>query len=147
MSKRTQERTLKSYHYLIGIDPGTTTGMAIWDVSKQSFIQITSGSFIEIYHEIQSVPVVSFALRIEDARQRTWFGNAGRAQLQGAGSIKRDCSIWEEVCRYHHWDYEMVHPLKGATKWDHTTFCNVTGWPGGRTNSHQRDAGMLVWGL
>ena len=42
---------------------------------------------LETGHEIK--------LRIEDARLRKWYGNAGREELQGAGSVNRDASIWE----------------------------------------------------
>lgn len=46
---------------------------------------------LETGHEIK--------LRIEDARLRKWYGNAGREELQGAGSVNRDASIWETRCK------------------------------------------------
>jgi hypothetical protein len=83
---------------------------------------------------------------LEDARLRTWFGEKGREALQGAGSIKRDCSIWCEFAELHGIALKSVKPAKGATKWDAETFKRVTGWKE-RTNEHARDAAMLVYGL
>jgi hypothetical protein len=39
----------------------------------------------------------------------------------------------------------MVRPKKSITKLDAETFKATTGWTE-RTNSHARDAAMLVWG-
>lgn len=133
---------------LIGIDPGTTTGMGIWHTDGE-VLDLQSGTLIEMYKHIERMHTTfsyPIHLRIEDARQRKWYGNATKGKLQGVGSVKRDCSIWEEICEYHKWSYKMVHPIKGSTKWDHDQFCRITGWDG-QTNEHKRDALLLVWGL
>ena len=57
---------------------------------------------LETGHEIK--------LRIEDARLRKWYGNAGREELQGAGSVNRDASIWETRCKEQRIDYRTISP-------------------------------------
>ena len=83
----------------------------------------------------------------EDARHRTWFGKDKNisAKLQGAGSIKRDCSIWEDFLQDYEIPFRAVPPQKGCTKWTEEYFKMVTGWKG-KTSSHSRDAAVLVFG-
>jgi len=133
---------------MIGIDPGSTTGVAYWDVKDQNFINIYSGSFVLCYNSIKQFVLFiedDVFFRIEDARLRKWFGSNSNAKQQGAGSIKRDSTIWQEVCLYHGWAYEMIHPVAGATKWDSRSFHKITRW-GERTNQNARDAALLVYG-
>jgi hypothetical protein len=140
---------------LIGIDPGVTTGVAFWSTDDKKLLRVKSGTFIEMYSMLcdvflsndMNVPLSrSFFFRIEDARKRKWYGSKSNAKAQGAGSVKRDSKIWQEVCEFHDWDYHMIHPIKGATKWDSDKFNRVTGWEG-RTNQNARDAAMMVYGL
>jgi hypothetical protein len=135
------------HQFLIGIDPGVQTGIALWDRASKSLQKIETVSIIEAQHFLlrQKDQWPHIFLRIEDARQRKWFGNAGREKLQGAGSIKRDCSIWEEFCQFHGIEYELVKPKNNKTKMDADIFKKCTGWKA-RTSEHARDAAMLVFG-
>ena len=83
-------------------------------------------------------------VRIEDARQRRWLGNKGREALQGAGSIKRDATIWEDFLTDKKIPFEMVAPSRNSTKLSAEVFKRLTGWQG-RTSEHSRDAAMLVF--
>jgi len=131
--------------FIIGIDPGTTTGIAVWDTYHNKFDMISSGSIVQVQGTILTVYYSwDIYLRIEDARQRRWFARTGRERLQGAGSVKRDCAIWQEFCEHHGFDYEMTHPVRGGTKLAAKPFKAITGW-GGRTNQNARDAAMLVF--
>ena len=136
---------------IIGIDPGVKTGVAFWDTKKKELLKVESGSLIAIYEMILSdmelhFPANDCFIRIEDARKRKWFGKNSKSKMQGAGSVKRDTKIWQEICEYYEWPYQMIHPIKGATKWDSDKFQRVTGWQG-RTNQNARDAAMMVFGL
>lgn len=87
------------------------------------------------------------SVRFEDARLRTWFGTRGREALQGAGSIKRDCSIWQEFLQgLVGVPFLPVSPQAKGRKLDSAAFKRLTGWQG-RTSEHGRDAAMLVWGV
>ena len=136
----------------IGIDPGTHTGVAVWDTREGKFLSLETlpihralryvlhwcAESRENKHDLQVV--------FEDARQRTWFGRGDTdAKLQGAGSIKRDCSIWEDFCKDYGIPYWAKPPVKGATKISAEYFKTISGYQG-RTSEHSRDAAMLVIG-
>ena len=132
----------------IGIDTGTHTGLAVWDDKKR---ELTSLETLPIHKALSRVLAISGSEEVrvifEDARQRTWFGKdkSSNAKLQGAGSIKRDCSIWEDFLTDYEIPFQAVPPQKGCTKWTEEYFKMVTGWKG-KTSNHARDAAVLVFG-
>ena len=140
--------TFNVFRFVIGIDPGVRTGYAVWNRIDRDFTLVETDILIAAYNDLRDrmwhtdTDTDPVAFRIEDARKR----GGKREKAQGAGSVKRDSKIWEEICQYHDWPYQLVPPLKNATKFNAQTFQNVTGWDG-RTSQHARDAGMLVYGL
>ena len=135
----------------VGIDPGVKTGLcAVANGEIATLLSCAVPVAMEFVRTIRDLPALEGAdilVLIEDARQRTWFGDSGPEVWQGAGSIKRECAIWESFCEYHRIPFKMVKPQVGGTKWTHKQFMMATGYRKGRTNSHQRDAALLVWGL
>lgn len=134
--------------YLIGIDPGVTTGLAVHDRTTRRLVLVESMTILQAMDRVRSL-VDSGAVHMavyEDARLRTWFGAKGREALQGAGSIKRDCVIWSEFLGGLGIAFKAVKPQAGGTKWSAAQFAKLTGWSG-RTNEHARDAAMLVFGM
>lgn len=127
----------------IGIDPGVNTGIAVWHTGLKEFLLITSMPILGAMEKVTSYPKA--IVYIEDARQRKWFGNSGKERLQGAGSIKRDCQIWEDFLKANEILHYWVAPKNNKTKMDATTFKNMTKYLG-RTNEHGRDAATLVFG-
>lgn len=131
----------------IGIDPGTHTGLAIWDSRKGAFLSLVT---LPIHRALQVVQYMTtegdVKVVFEDARQRKWFGEGDiSAKQQGAGSVKRDCSIWEDFCNDYDIPFEARPPIKGATKVTAEYFKMISHYQG-RTSSHSRDAAMLVIG-
>ena len=136
---------------LIGIDPGVNTGLAVWDADAQQFAEVTTTTIVAamdivLHYAGQGRAVTLYA---EDARQRKWIPREAslsqfKGRAMGAGSVKRDCSIWEEFAKHHVLPLVLVPPRKGMTKWDAAYFAKVTGWTG-RTSDHARDAAMLVF--
>ena len=132
---------------LIGIDPGVNTGFA---VSKNgNLVKVSSMTITQAMKEISHILMYKpekIKIYIEDARKRKWFGKNSNAKQQGAGSIKRDCSIWDDYLSETGIDFELVDPKhqKGATKKTADEFKQLTGWQG-RTNEHGRDAAMLIF--
>ena len=140
----------------IGIDPGTHTGVAVWDTREGKFLSLET---LPIHRALEKVKELShpfwhidklyhddIQVVFEDARQRTWFGKGDvSAKMQGAGSVKRDCSIWEDFCKDYGIPFQAKPPVKGATKISADYFKMVSGWTG-RTSEHSRDAAMLVIG-
>lgn len=131
--------------YIIGIDPGTITGFAIWDAHNKRFADIFSCGIIEAIYYLKALNKGEIFVRIEDARKRKWFGANSNSKQQGAGSIKRDCSIWEELMELENIAHEFTSPGKIKTKLKSEEFKRLTGWTS-PTNEHARDAAMLVFG-
>jgi hypothetical protein len=148
MLKLKEQRAKK--RYCVGIDPGVNTGFAIWDTQKREIVSIETVTIHKAFDRVQA-SIVCFGkdnihVRFEDARLRTWFSNAGREQLQGAGSIKRDSTIWEDYLSDLKISFEKVAPKANKTKMDADSFTRLTKYKG-RTSEHARDACMLVFGL
>lgn len=136
---------MKPYTYYIGIDAGTHTGVAIWSKKKKEFLLLTT---LKIHQAMELVNNTmakgSVFVRVEDARQRRWYGERSNLKQQGAGSVKRDCTIWQDFLTDIGADFEMVPPRKGMTKYSAETFKKVTGY-NGLSSEHSRDAGVLVF--
>lgn len=143
---------------LIGVDTGVHTGFAVaFDHGKGGELQDVSSltitqSMSKVLELAKEHGKENLKLFIEDARLRTWFGNADARQArsgagvrEGIGSVKRDAQIWEQWCIEQGLKYKMIHPAANKTKTDAKYFLKVTGWAK-RTNEHARDAAMLVFG-
>lgn len=143
----------------IGIDTGVNTGFAVLDNRKRSLLQVSSLSIHEAMERVRAYVDAYKAgegdkviVRVEDPRQRTWFGTERmsreeeRKRLQGVGSVKRDASIWDDFLKDLGVEYEMVAPKRNITKLTAERFKSITGWQG-RTNEHGRDAAGLILGF
>ncbi|MBJ8449534.1 hypothetical protein I6M73_15980 [Acinetobacter pittii] len=143
---------------LIGIDTGVNTGFAVaFDQGKGGQLQeVESLTITQAMSKVLEFAAENgkenLMLFIEDARLRTWFGNADARQArsgagvrEGIGSVKRDAQIWEDWCKEQGLKYKMIHPAANKTKTDAKYFSKLTGWAK-RTNEHARDAAMLVFG-
>ena len=131
----------------IGIDPGTRTGMAVWDSKERKFLSLETLPIHSAMVEVMNLRIGrDIQVVFEDARQRKWYGKGNtNAKLQGAGSVKRDCSIWEDFCKDYGIPFRAIPPVKGATKITPEYFKMVSHYQG-RTSEHSRDAAMLVIG-
>jgi hypothetical protein len=137
---------------VIGIDPGVTTGYAEWDAEVRAFRNVEG---LLIHAAMRRVALLQIGgllshVVFEDARLRTWYGKSGSyeediARLQGAGSVKRDCSIWADFLGDHGIPYKTLSPREKGAKYDAAQFKRLTGWDQW-TNEHGRDAGLLVFG-
>lgn len=140
----------------IGIDPGVHTGIAIWDSESKGFMSVTCTGIVLALDLVRNLAkdratgAPQITLVVEDARRRKWIPQEksfteAKGRAMGAGSVMRDCAIWEECAKLWDIPLQLVPPQKGATKWPADTFARVTGWQL-RTNDHARDAAMLVFG-
>ena len=137
---------------VVGIDPGVNTGIAVWDTVSRAFLDIRSSGIVdamEYLRRLHSERAISLVV-FEDARQRKWIPREKdlkefKGRAMGAGSVKRDCTIWEEWCKYHHIECVKTPPRAGMTKLSDAFFQGLTGYDR-RTNNHGRDAAMLIFG-
>ena len=142
--------------YLIGIDTGVHTGLALWDAKDGRLVELKTHGIV---HAMGSVSAWldeareqgrNCLLVMEDARLRKWIPRERnlsefKGRLMGAGSVKRDAAIWEEFAEVTETPLIRVKPREGMTKWSAQYFAAVTGYKG-RCSNHARDAALLVWG-
>ena len=136
----------KDAKIIIGIDPGKHTGFAVWDKSEKKLLSVETLLIHQAMKKVLNLHLEhgnSLFVRFEDANLRLWYADKGRAQLQGAGSIKRDGVVWKDFLTDHKINFEAVAPARGMTKYSDAKFKMITGWKG-RTNEHGRDAAILV---
>lgn len=146
-------KTMK-YKYIIGIDCGVETGLAVWVRGTRKLDAVESCNIIEAMNFVigfTSNGKEDVLVRVEDARLRTWIPHGKnekeeRGRREGAGSVKRDAKIWEEFLTHHGIPFEMVAPKNNKTKTTADYFKKITGWKE-QTNEHARDAAMLVFGF
>lgn len=133
----------------VGIDTGKHTGFAVWDTEKRQLDFVDTIPIHEALLRIWSQRHANVEVYFEDARQRKWYGTRtakeDRNKLQGAGSVKRDSTIWEDALKDWGIPFHAVAPKHNTTKMTPEYFRTVTGWKG-RTSEHSRDAAMLVFG-
>lgn len=129
---------------IVGIDPGVHTGLAIWASSEQRLVEVKSCGIVEAMSQLEACRAAIALIVMEDARLRTWFGTSGREVLLGAGSVRRDCSIWTEWAERHSIPLRGISPQQKGAKLNADVFARITGWKG-KTNEHARDAGVLAF--
>lgn len=138
--------------FYIGIDTGRNTGFAVWDGS--SFRELDTRPLHRALFAVRDYArewgPESVTIYIEDARLRKWIPKETnrseyRGKLMGAGSVKRDATIWEEFCEDYGIQLVLVPPKYNTTKLAPQVFARITGYKG-RTSEHARDAAMLVFG-
>lgn len=137
----------RTARYVIGIDPGVNTGIAVWDRHTQQFTDIRTLGILDAMEVVLKVSRLDggVCLRVEDPRQISNSRPGSRAMAQGVGSVKRDAKIWEEFVEKHELPCRFIAPSKRTlTKTPQHDFNRWTGWKG-RTSNHARDAAMLAW--
>jgi hypothetical protein len=136
---------------VIGIDPGVTTGYAEWDAAARALCGCAG---LRIHEAMRRVAVLHAQGELshvvfEDARLRKWFGERGTkddaARQQGAGSVKRDSTIWQHFLEDYGIPFETRSPQEKGAKYDAAQFARLAKWDK-QTNEHGRDAGLLVIG-
>lgn len=132
---------------LIGLDPGTTTGIGRYSPIGNALLDLGSMQLHQAMEYILRTEQPRLVV-FEDARHhRVHQGADNRSQrLQGVGSIKRDCAIWHEFLTDKRIPYVTRRPSSKRTKMPAYQFNLITGWKG-KTNNHARDATMLVYGV
>lgn len=124
----------------IGIDPGTHTGFAVLLGKRlvvcETFKIHKALDWIAYYNlNHPEIHVV-----VEDARKRS-----GRPEAaQGAGAIKRECSIWEDFLQDLKISFKMIAPRKNGTRFRDQIFKASYPYWTKRTSVHSRSAANLL---
>ena len=143
----------------IGIDPGVATGFAVYNSYDKTFEKIETtdfwgcigaikGLFAELGFGMVVVvenPNLNKAMHWNQIPDVKKLGINGKCKYaQNVGMNKREASLIIQFLKLHNIPHKAIKPT--ATKKDATYFKRVTKYKG-RTNQHERDAAMLVFGL
>lgn len=148
--------TIKQYQMIkptlyIGIDPGVNTGVALWypNLKKLEVLQFKSHcqAMLFLYDKLRPFDSRLIMFRIEDARKakpRPDLALVNAGKEQGVGYVKAYSKDWEQFCLHLDYGYEVLAPQN--TKVNEQYFECLTGIRTLKTQTHLRDAGMLVFG-
>lgn len=140
---------MKTIKYVIGIDTGTHTGVARFDLISGKLDMVES-MMIHNALEFAQGYIDNALFVIEDATK--WSGyRKGQStkelasRAQGAGSVKRDSRIWVDFLEDNEAFFIRLSPKQAGAKKNAKEFRMITGWEE-RTNQHGRDAAMMIIG-
>jgi hypothetical protein len=137
---------LKDIDILVGIDPGTSTGFAVKE--KGVLVSVETLTIVEAILRVHALEARALALglrmlvRLEDAHLRDNFGGSGPEKWQGAGSIKRDCTIWKTELQRRGIEFQVIHP-KNVRETTAKQFEQLCGWKK-RSSEHAREAAWMI---
>jgi len=103
----------------IGIDPGTKTGVGIYDLELKKLVLVETMRAHQLHILLHGSYKVWGKLELvvfEDARMATYRRKLEYHKAQGAGSIKRDCTIIEEICVSNNLPYKKTRPRKESNQ-------------------------------
>lgn len=127
---------------LIGIDPGKNTGLAV--IKDGKLVRCETMLIHQALKELEGFgpDFVEYDIHVvvEDARKRS-----GRPEAaQGAGSVKRDCVIWEDYLTDLKISFKMVPPRKNGTRFRDQIFRASYPYWKKRTSEHSRSAANIL---
>jgi len=141
----------------IGIDPGKQNGVAILR-SKLELRTLDFWSMIEflanVRQQIAHGEQYSVVVEATYLNKPTWEGRKAGMNDQliwdrvsrNVGANQTYARLIVEYLERYKIPYFAVRPAKNSyTKLDASTFCNIIGY-GIKSNQHERDAAMLIWG-
>ena len=132
---------------IIGIDPGTNTGVAIYrDGALFDLLTIEPFQLAETIADLSPARVVFEDSRLQSHTWRRGIHNTP-AQLKIArdvGQIDAWCRLIVATCERLGIPAHGISPKNKGAKLDAEQFKALTGWSG-RSNQHERDGAALAW--
>lgn len=129
---------------IIGIDPGTTdnTGLCIHDGKPVLIKSMTFWQTLRVIDGYRDGRDDVFII-VELPKTKASFNRAGgHITSVNIGMCYGHAKLWEAYCIHHKIEYKTVAP---GGKIDAEKFKQITGWDKFKTNSHSRDAALMVW--
>ncbi|MFA5127310.1 MAG: hypothetical protein WC465_04945 [Patescibacteria group bacterium] len=128
---------------IIAIDPGLKTGIAI--MQQNVFLDIFTTDFWGCIEIIDNNKTAMFVLEKPNTNH-VWHKKIGSANYSASiglrvGSVIREAQLIERHLLLRTANFVLTTPAGKSTA---TNFKNITGYEG-RTNQHERDAGLMAW--
>jgi len=136
--------------FIVGIDPGSQTGVGIWRRKDQKVVTWCTQTFAtvvpfleRVFEDRSQVKVfVEHPPKFIYGRNRGKEGGERDNFMGDAGGNRREAKLLFEMLLAAGWDVELVAPVR-ETKWDAARFKLFTG-SGETANQHERDAVRLA---
>lgn len=133
---------------VIGIDPGMSTGVAIYRDGVLAYLTtINPWDIAGAIHAIdEAVGLVVF----EDSRLQShcWTTKGTAAQnlkmARNIGEVDAWCKLIEAMCDGYKIPCKGISPQAKGAKLNSAKFAALTEWTG-RSNQHERDAAAVAW--
>ena len=133
---------------IMGIDPGSHTGIAIYEGGRLAELQtVEPHQLVEVIETVMPIRVV-----FEDSRliSPTWKRDtteAARLKIaRDVGQIDAWCRLIVATCARLGIPAHSVSPRDKGAKLNAERFQQLTGW-NGSSNEHTRDAACVAWQL
>ncbi|HIJ23071.1 MAG TPA: hypothetical protein HPP64_09165 [Gammaproteobacteria bacterium] len=127
------------YNHIVGIDPGSSTGVAKLNVTTNKLEVLQTLDFWSAYNYLDNFDRRETLVVIEVPTTKTnWHGNGAAIDV---GGVIREAKLLADGIERLGFEVIRVHP---RGKVPAKNFNKITGWVG-RSNEHNRDAGMLAW--
>ena len=133
--------------WILGIDPGTNTGMAIRNVVTGDIEKLWTSNFWEAYHYAINNALCWRGVVVEVPDTKRVFHKAagGLQQIQRTavrvGGVLREAELLAQGIEQQNIPVLRVNP---RGKINAEKFNSITGWKH-KSNEHSRDAGMLTF--
>jgi hypothetical protein len=134
--------------YAIGLDPGRSTGVAIYDREADAIIHGETLDFWRVFDLLANYPPDVAEVIAEDCslNKPTFRHKAGAGvqdrMARNVGAVQRESVLLIEGLRRLGYNVLAVRPQ--SSKWDDAMCRRVTGW-NRRTSQHVRDAIKLCF--
>ena len=129
---------------IVGIDPGASTGIAIYHGGK-----LTSLHTVEP-HQLESIISTAGRVVYEDSRLISHMFTTVKSRpaalkmARNVGEIDPWCKLIVAICDRKGIPVHGISPKHKGAKLDAAQFKAATGWTE-RSNQHERDAAMVAW--
>lgn len=140
--------------YVIGIDPGTQTGFAVYDTLADALVHISTMDFWMVYQYMNLWDRMEYPIKgivIEVSKQnRVWHKTGGslkniQTTALNVGRVLRESELLAKGLKEELGYGRVVAEVEPRGKTNQTRFKQLTKWEGRRLNQHERDAAMLCY--
>ena len=131
---------------ILGIDPGSNTGMA--NYTNGRLILLASVEPVEIAGYIESLRPDRVVFEDSRLLSHTWTTIKSRPaalkMARNVGEVDAWCKLIVAVCAKFDIPAHGISPTRKGAKVNAERFAEITGWAGA-SNEHTRDAAMVAW--
>lgn len=136
--------------YIAGVDPGTQTGIGVYDRGENRLVYLTTTDFFGVADWFKRfVRISDLKVYVEvpttfmyDRHEETVDKLRDRRMLL-TGGVRREAQLLAESLRRQGFAVEEVEPIR-SKKWNAGQFNQALKWAR-QSNQHERDAGRIAW--